>query len=225
MNADDDRLRAYLDGTLSATDRARFEEEASEAPELRRRLVALHRERRAAPRWEDLPADVRGAVLALGERGRQPLPAAWPARLRAARTVLVAASVIVAGGLGLWWARTAKAPAGEPLRGAEPQGDARAAGAATVELRSPAPDARVRGPSVELAWAPVTGAIGYEVFLLDARGDIQSRVEVAEPRYRLDLDAAIAAAPLERCWYVAARLADGGRTTSEARCWTLVPAG
>jgi hypothetical protein len=214
----DDRLQAYLDGTLSAADRARLEEEASDAPELRRRLVARHRARRPEPRWEDLPADVRGAVLAFGERPSAAHAVSLP-RLRVLRASLVAASVVVAGGLGLWWARTTPAPDGEPWRGSAGQG----ATVATLELRSPAPDAEVRGPLVELSWRPVAGAVGYEVILLDARGDIQATVQVAEPRYRLDVAAAGEAIAVERCWYVVAMLADGGRTTSEARCWTLAP--
>ncbi len=218
----DDRLQAYLDGTLSAADRARFEEEASDAPELRRRLVALHREGQPAPRWEDLPADLRGAVLALGERSQRSRLAS-PALLRRARFTLVAASVVIAGGLGLWWARTARAPIGEPLRGEVPGAASTDAQTAIVELRSPGPDVQVRGPAVELVWTPVAGATEYEVFLLDGRGDIQATIETSEPRCRVDLGVTKDQAPLERCWYVAAALADGGRITSEARCWTHVP--
>jgi hypothetical protein len=70
---------------------------------------------------------------------------------------------------------------------------------------------------------PVAGATGYEVFLLDARGDIQAMIEVAEPRHRLVIRDSDAASPFERCWYVVAELADGGRLTSEAQCWTHVP--
>jgi hypothetical protein len=224
MNGDSQRLQAYLDGTLAAAERARLEEEASRSPELRHRLVAAHRARHA-PQWQDLPGELRGTILALAERKQPPGTTAEAARSHAGRLTLAAASVIVAAGLGLWFGRSSRLPDGEPLRGAASTDSAAAGAAASLELRSPLPDARLSGRAVELSWTAVAGATGYEVFLLDSRGNIQATVDVTAPRYRLEHDAGSGSPPLERCWYVVARLADGGRTSSEARCWTLVDGG
>jgi hypothetical protein len=111
----DELLSAYLDGELSAEERARVEQRLAESPELRRlcdELRALSATLHAMPRYE-LDEDVRRRVLRRAERAmlaaptEQPVPVKsseerhmrWPVR-RSLRP-LVWASMAVAAALAL----------------------------------------------------------------------------------------------------------------------------
>ena len=123
------------------------------------------------------------------EATREPdLPRRRPrSRRLVGRILALAASLLVAAGLGLLWTRQPspeRAPAAEGtvLRQEPPTGEGE------VALLAPAADASAEAGEVTFAWRPVAGARSYRVRVLDALGDVVASADTGGTRVVLDLD-------------------------------------
>ena len=133
----------------------------------------------------------------------RPVPAPPRASWRRYTPLALAASLVLAVGVGLLW------------RGVPPGSDGITRGTSAVTLLAPPTEARSDG-GIAFVWRPVAGAVRYELEVVDSAGAVA--FSTSTPDTTATLPNAIRLAPdAEYRWWVRASDATGAQRASEMR--------
>jgi len=196
----EDQLESYLRREHSEAEIPGFEEHLVVCRACRLNLLGRQHDPIHAVDGFRLPDKVKREV------GRMPNKSSFLGRWPQAPAFAIAALlliVITAGGLWRFTHKTETQNAnGDVLR---------AAGKRQTHLRvvSPAENAVVAAPTLELKWTPEADAIRYTVVLLDESGDIAHQAETTLNHLLIDTEQAQLQAEKKYFWRVRAKLTDG----------------